>query len=330
MLCTGSRPAVPEIEGLREAGFYSSETLFELDAPPTSMVIIGGGPMGTEMAQAFVRLGIHTTLLQRAPAILRREEPALAQILSAKLRREGVDLHVNATPIGVSTSGASRTVHTMIDGVEHEFSAEGILLAAGRVPNIDGLGLAEVGIEVGDAGIQVDGRGRTAIRSIYAVGDVADRFRFTHAAGHEGVRAVRDMFFPGKGGAEEFVPWCTFTDPELAHAGLTIAEAEARFGDDVDVWRLDLAHNDRARAEAATDGSIVVVTTKGRVVGAHILAPAAGEMIHELALAIRHDMKIGDIAALVHIYPTLATSIGQVATDSTYERAQKLRWLVRR
>ena len=134
-----------------------------------------------------------------------------------------------------------------------------------------------------------------------------------------------------RGKAPEFVPWCTFTDPELAHAGLTVAEAEERHGeDDVEVWRQDLTHSDRARADNATDGAVIVVTAKKRIVGAHILAPAAGEMIHELALAIREDIKLTDLAGLVHVYPTMAIAVGQVASEAAYARAEKFRWLVRR
>jgi hypothetical protein len=221
-------------------------------------------------------------------------------------------------------------VHAIIDGNEHSFSAEGILVATGRRANTDALGLEALGIEVGPSGMVVDARGRTSVKSIYAVGDVAGRSHFTHSAAYEGVRAIRDMFFRGKGTVDDFIPWCTFTDPELAHAGLTISEAEAAFGDDVDVWQLDLTHIDRARTDSSANGAIVVVTTKGRVVGAHILAPNAGEMIHELALAIRHEMTISDLSNLVHIYPTYATGIGQVASESAFERARRLRWLMRR
>ena len=330
MLCTGSRPAIPDIPGLADTDVITSETLFELDAPPESLVIIGGGPIGIEMAQALNRLGVAVTVLHNGRTILPRDELALVQILTAKLRREGVDLRVDARATRVDANGTSKTVHATVGGENHTFVTHGILLAAGRRPNIDGLGLEALGVDIGGSGVSVDSRGRTSVKTIYAVGDIAGRFLFTHSAGYEGVRAVRDMFFPGKGNVDDFIPWCTFTDPELAHAGLTVAEAEAKYGDDVDVWQLDLSHNDRARTESATEGAITVVTTKGRVVGAHILAPAAGEMIHELALAIRHDMKIGDIANLVHVYPTYSTAIGQVAAESAYEKAQKLRWLVRR
>jgi pyruvate/2-oxoglutarate dehydrogenase complex dihydrolipoamide dehydrogenase (E3) component len=209
-------------------------------------------------------------------------------------------------------------------------SGEGLLVAVGRRPNVDELGLADIGVDTGPRGVPVDSRGRTTVKSIYAVGDIAGRYLFTHSAGYEGVRAVRDMFFPGKGNVDDFIPWCTFTDPELAHAGLTTTEAEAKHGDDTEVWRIDLAHNDRARADGAADGAIVIVTAKDKVVGAHVLSPAAGELIHELALAIRHGMKLGDIASLVHVYPTLATSVGMLAAESAFEKAQKYRWLVRR
>ncbi|HEY3701713.1 MAG TPA: hypothetical protein VGL32_05605, partial [Acidimicrobiales bacterium] len=159
----------------------------------------------------------------------------------------------------------------------------------------------------------------------------AGRFHFTHSAGYEGVRAVRDMFFPGKGTVTDLVPWCTFTDPELAHAGLTIGQAQERYGDDVDVWRLDLEHSDRARAESAGKGSLVIVTAKKtRVVGAHILAPAAGEMIHELALAIDQQLKLSEVASFNHVYPTMSTAIGQLAAEAAFDGAKRYRWLVRK
>src|SRR5438874_2303123 len=206
LLCTGSRPAVPGIEGLAGTGFITSENLFELERAPESTVMIGGGPIAIEMAQAFTRLGIRTTVLQKGSEILPRDEPELVQILTARLIDEGVDLRLDVDTERVTVDAGSKTVH-------------------GR---------------------------------------------------------------------------------ELAHAGLTIAEARARFGDDVDAWHLDLAHSDRARADSATEGSIIIVTAKRqKIVGAHILAPSAGEMIHELALAITEELKLNQVAALIHVYPTL-------------------------
>jgi pyruvate/2-oxoglutarate dehydrogenase complex dihydrolipoamide dehydrogenase (E3) component len=329
-VCTGSRPVVPPIEGLKEAGFLTSESLWDIDRAPASIVMIGAGPIATEMSQAFVRLGIRTTVLQKGPRILPRDEPDLVDILVARLRSEGVDLHFNVETERVAVSGARKIVHGSENGVPARWEGEELLVATGRRPNVEGLGLEELGVKVGRAGIEVDERMRTAVPSIYAAGDVAGRFLFTHSAGYEAVRAVRDAFYPGKGKVTDFVPWCTFTDPELAHAGLTVAEAEKKHGDDLEVYRLDLSHSDRARADNATEGAIVVVTAKGRVVGAHILAPSAGEMIHELALAINEGLKLSEVAGLIHVYPTLSTGIGQLAGEAAFEGAKRLRWLVRK
>ena len=330
LLCTGSRPSVPDIPGLAAVGYLTSETLWELDEPPASLVMIGGGPVAVELAQAMNRLGVAVTILQRGPSLLPKEEPPLVRMLHGRLIEEGVVIHTDADVTALTVEDGRPVVHATIGGTTQSFSADGVFVAAGRVANTEGLGLAELGIVVGERGIEVDDRGRTAVRSIYAAGDVAGRLLFTHSAGYEGVRAVRDAFFPGKGTVTDVIPWCTFTDPELAHVGLTVAEAEERHGDGVDMWRVDLEHSDRARADGTTLGAVCVVTAKGKVVGAHVLAPSAGEMIHELALAIRHDMKLDDVASLVHVYPTLATAIGQLAAEAAFEKAKKLRWLVRR
>ncbi|HEX3393331.1 MAG TPA: FAD-dependent oxidoreductase [Acidimicrobiales bacterium] len=330
LLCTGSRPSVPPIEGLVEAGYLTSENVFELERGPGSVVMIGGGPIAIEMAQGFSRLGIAVTVLQRGGRILPRDEPDLAATLTAMLRAEGVDLRLNVETRRVTVEDGRKVVHGAEDGVDARWDAEELMVAAGRRPNTEGLGLEKVGVEVGPKGVVVDQRMRTTVSSIYASGDLAGRFLFTHSAAYEGVRAVRDMFFPGKGTVTDFVPWCTFTDPELAHAGLTVAEARQRWGDGVDVWRMELAHSDRARAESASEGAIIIVTHDKKVMGAHILAPAAGEMIHELALAISRGMSFGDVAGLIHVYPTLSTSIGQLAAEAAFEGAKRLRWLVRR
>jgi len=330
LLCTGSRPVVPPIEGLKEAGFLTSETIWDLERAPHSFVTIGAGPIATEMAQAFTRLGIRTTVLQRGPRILPREDPDLVAVLTGLLTDEGVDLRFNVEIERVAVADGRKVVYGSEDGVPARWEGEELLVAVGRRPNVAGLGLEELGIRVAKSGIEVDERMRTSVASVYAAGDVAGRFLFTHSAAYEAVRAVRDAFYPGKGKVTDFVPWCTFTDPELAHAGLTVAEAEERYGDDVDVWRMELAHSDRARADGAAEGAIVVVTAKGKVVGAHILAPSAGEMIHELALAINEGMKLSDLASLIHVYPTLSTGIGQLAGEAAFEGAKRLRWLVRK
>ncbi len=330
LLCTGSRPLAPPIEGLKEAGFLTSESVFEIERAPRSVVMIGGGPIAIEMAQAFTRLGIRTTVLQKGPAILPRDEPDLVATLTAMLREEGVDLRLNVETERVAVTEGRKIVFGAEAGEPARWDAEELLVAVGRKPNVEGLGLDEVGVKVGRRGIEVDERMRTSVPSIYAAGDVAGRFLFTHSAAYEAVRAVRDAFYPGKGKVTDFVPWCTFTDPELAHAGLTVAEAEKKHGDDVEVWRMELAHSDRARAESASEGSIVVVTSKGKLVGAHILSPSAGEMIHELAMGINEGMRLAELASLIHVYPTLSTGIGQLAGEAAFEGAKRLRWLVRK
>jgi pyruvate/2-oxoglutarate dehydrogenase complex dihydrolipoamide dehydrogenase (E3) component len=330
LLCTGSRPAAPPIEGLREAGYLTSENLFEIERAPRSIVMIGGGPIAIEMAQAFARLRLPTTVLQKGPGILPRDEPDLVAILTRKLRDEGVDLRVNVDTERVTVADGRKVVHGSENGEPARWEGEELLVAVGRRPNIEGLGLEEIGVKVGKRGVEIDERMRTSVPSVYASGDVAGRYLFTHSAGYEAVRAIRDAFYPGKGKVTDFVPWCTFTDPELAHAGLTMAEAEQRHGEDVEVYRLELAHSDRARAENAAEGCIILVTVKGKLLGAHILAPTAGEMIHELALAINQGLKLSEVASLIHVYPTLSTSIGQLAAEAAFEGAKRLRWLVRK
>jgi pyruvate/2-oxoglutarate dehydrogenase complex dihydrolipoamide dehydrogenase (E3) component len=333
LLCTGSRPAEPPVDGLAAAGYLTSETIFELDRAPRSVTMIGGGPIAVELAQGLTRLGVRTTVLQRGPGILPRDEPELVEALTAVLVGEGVDLRLGVDVRSVTVDGGAgaKVVHGTERGEPATWAAEELFVAVGRTPNVDGLGLDQLGVATGRRGVHVDDRMRTNLPWLYAAGDVAGRFLFTHSAGYEAVRAVRDMFFPGRGRVTDVVPWCTFTDPELAHAGLTSAEARERHGDaDVHVWRLAMRHSDRARAEGHPEGGVVVVTAKGKVVGAHVLAPSAGEVVHELALAIRRGMKLSDVASSIHVYPTLATSVGQLAAEAAYESAKRFRWLVRR
>lgn len=330
LLCTGSRPAVPPVDGLEDAGYVTSENLFELEEPPASFVNIGGGPIAVEMVQGFTRLGIAVTLLQNGPRILPKDEPALVDRLVDKLRTEGIDLRFGVEMEKVSVENGKKVVHGTENGKPATWAADELLVAVGRLPNKEDLGLEELGIECTPTAVVVDNRGRTSVDTVYACGDVAGRYLFTHSAAYEGVRAVRDMFFPGRGKVVAAVPWCTFTDPELAHAGLTEAEAREKHGNNIQVWRMDLEHNDRARAVGASQGRIMIITDKNKIVGAHILAPAAGEMIHELALAIEEGVKLNELSQYMHVYPTIGTSVGQLAGEAAFEKAAKLRWLVKR
>jgi pyruvate/2-oxoglutarate dehydrogenase complex dihydrolipoamide dehydrogenase (E3) component len=323
LICTGSRPAIPAIPGLAEVDYLTSENIFALDRPPASLVMIGGGPISCEIAQSMVRLGVPTTVLETAHRLVPRDEPELAERLGVILRREGVDLHLSTAATAVRRGGDGVIVETS----EREYTAAGVVIATGRHANVDGLGLDKFGIPTSPDGVEVDGKNRTLVPSIYVVGDAAaGRPQFTHSAAHDAVLAVRDMFFPGSGTPQHLVPWCTFTEPALAHVGLTAAEARERHGPRaVSVHRHELAHNDRARADGTTDGLIVIVTAKDRIVGAHALAPSAGELIHELALAVKYGLDLDELSELIHIYPTLAAGIGRLAGDEAMEKGRKFR-----
>ncbi len=321
LIATGSVPVGPPIPGLHEAGYLTSETIWETERPPASVVSLGGGPISMELGQGLTRLGIPVTVLEREDRVLAKDEPELVDRLVARLRAEGVDLRTGAEVTRVETAGARKVVHTA-DG--NRVEADEVVVGVGRRPQVGELGLEQVGVAVGPKGIEVDASLRTTVPSIYAAGDVAGRFQFTHSAGYEGVRAVRNMLFPGRAAGDYAVPWCTFTDPELAHAGLTSAEAVARFGpDDVEVHRRDLARSDRARAEGAEDGLIAIVTHRDRIVGAHVLAPAGGEVIHELALAMAQGLGLAEVGSLIHAYPTIATDVGMLGAEAAFAGARR-------
>jgi pyruvate/2-oxoglutarate dehydrogenase complex dihydrolipoamide dehydrogenase (E3) component len=259
-------------------------------------------------------------------------------VLVARLRAEGVVLHTGARVqrVAVEDDGARGgspgqvTVHASVAGRPLAVRAQAVLVATGRAPNVEGLGLEALGVQVNERGIVVDDGYRTAVPAVWAAGDVAGRHRFTHAAGFEASRAVRNMLFPGTETGAFTVPWCTFTEPELAHAGLTEAQARAEHGDRaVRVWRHELRASDRARTDAATDGALTIVTAKGRIVGGHVLAPAAGEVVHELALAIHQRLRLEELASVVHVYPTIGLAIQQLAAEAAYGRARRWRWLIR-
>lgn len=329
LLCTGSRPAVPEIPGLAAAGFLTSETFWDQEQLPASLVIIGGGPVAVEMSQACARLGVQTTLLQRGDRILPREEAALADRLVRLLRTDGVEIVLGADADDVAVEGGEKIVRATVDGSAREWRAQEIMVGTGRAPNVEGLGLEDLGIETSDEGVVVDGSLRTSVKRVYAAGDLAGRFRFTHTAGYEGGIAVRNMFFPARSKATELVPWCTFTEPELAHVGFTEAEAREQHGKGVRVWRHDLAHSDRARTDGATEGEVRIVTVKGKIAGAHVLAPNAGDLIGELTLAIEQGKRLRDLATLIHVYPTQSVALAQLGGEASYELADKFRFLVR-
>jgi pyruvate/2-oxoglutarate dehydrogenase complex dihydrolipoamide dehydrogenase (E3) component len=330
LLCTGSRPRVPDIAGLAAVGYVSSETVFELDRMPSSVLFIGGGPTAVEMAQAMRRLGAEVTILEQQERLLLRDEPELTENLTRLLKREGVNVRVGVNLEHATRENGSKALHGTEAGARRTWTAEEIFVAVGRQPVIEELNLQRAGIAVGSGSLELDDRLRTTASSVYAAGDLTGGSLFTHSAAHEAVMAVRNMFFPGRQRVAERVPWCTFTEPELSRAGLTVAEATERYGERrVEVRRIDLARSDRARAEGSTEGRLVLVAVRGRLVGAHALAPNAGELIHELWLAIRLKVKVRRLAEMVHVYPTISTSVAQLSAEAAFDVARRLRWMAR-
>ena len=330
LICTGSRPSIPAIDGLEAVGFLTTDTLFDVTEVPARVVFIGGGAVSIELAQACARLGMSVTVLESAPVVLAGEEPELVAELERVLEREGVEV---VTGVDIDRVSDGPVVHGVVDGERRQWATDAIVVAVGRTLDVDSLGLDAVGVTVREGAIAVDGRGRTSVDSIYAAGDVTGREMFTHAAAHQAVMALRDAFFPGRAPNDSLVPWTTFTDPELAHVGLTSVEATARFGGRrVRVHRWSLAHSDRAHTDRV-EGSIVLVERvrfgRRRLVGAHVLSSHAGELIGELVFAIDRGMSVADLGSLIHVYPTIATSIQQLGGRAALDEALKYRWMMK-
>ena len=330
VIATGSTPILPPIDGLDTVPFHTNETIFDDPEKPQHLAIIGGGPIGVEMAQAHRRLGCRVTLIEAA-SVLGNDDPDVSEILKERLQTEGVKLVEGVGVTNVGGSAGDLTL-TLADG--STVAASHLLVAAGRRASLDGLGLDEAGITVGRNGIGTDRRLRTSDRRVFAIGDVTGRPRFTHIAGYHAGIVIRNMLFRLPARVDEtLTPWVTFTDPELAHVGLGEVQAAAVWGaDNIRTQSVKLSGNDRAVAERRTEGMIKIVAHRnGRVLGATILAPHAGEMISAWALAISARRKIASMAGLVVPYPTFADAgkraAGQFFTEALFSR--RTRALVR-
>jgi len=314
-IATGSRPAIPSIPGVESVPYLTSETIFNLREAVPHLIVVGSGPIGSEMAQAFRRLGSNVTVVDIAPAILPREDPDLAAIVFRQLQSEGVDYRLSAsiakierTPLGI------RLLLREAGGAVQPVDATHLLLAAGRKANVESLRLDAAGVRVSDGRIALENGLTTTNPRIYVVGDAAGGHQFTHLAEHHAGIVLRHAIFRLKWTRPSaVVPRCTFTDPEFARVGLSETEAK-NSGVDHRVYTFPLADIDRARTEGETDGMAKVVTSpRGRLLGAAIVAPHAGELIAEYALAIAHRMGAGHISASIHAYPTFAQISRRVA-----------------
>ena len=302
VIATGSKPAVPPVSGLNEIDYLTNEQMFDLPVLPESLLLLGGGPVGVEMAQAFSRLGSKVTLIERAERILPTAEAFASGQLSEVLMREGVDVICGAEAAGVSGQEGGVTL-SLTD--KRSFSAQKLLVATGRVPVLDALDLDAAGVEYDRSGVKVNHRMQTSNRKVYACGDVTGAMPLTHVAELQaGVVIANVVFRMPRKVSYHVVPAVVYTDPEVASVGITEQECLShRHGE---VHHFDISALDRAITDRNTTGRAMLLTVKGRIVGAHIVAPHAGEMIHELALAIQNRMKVSAIASLVHAYPAYA------------------------
>ena len=312
VIATGARAAVPAVPGLAEAGYLTNETVFSLTALPRRLAVIGGGPIGCELAQAFARCGAQVTIVQSGAQLLGREDPDAAALVSTALGRDGVRLKLGAIIRRVDRSAGGRTLHVEAGGALETLEVDAILVGVGRKPNVEGLGLEAAGVAYdATTGVRVDDRLRTTNPRIYAAGDVCTAQKFTHHSDFQARLVIRNALFLGRARASALVvPRCTYTDPEVASVGLDAQAASAR-GLRVTTFVQPLAEVDRAALDGETEGFVKVHVRAGsdQIVGATIVARHAGEMLPELTLAITRGIGLGRLADIIHTYPTQAEAI---------------------
>jgi pyruvate/2-oxoglutarate dehydrogenase complex dihydrolipoamide dehydrogenase (E3) component len=315
VLATGSSPGIPPIEGLNTTPYLTNKEIFFLDHLPKSMAILGAGPIAIEMAQAFCRLGTKVSVIQRGGQILSKEDKDMADGIMQVLSAEGVAIHLNASILDVKDLGNEREVRFKeSSGKTTALKVEQILVAMGRNPNVAGLGLKTIGVESDRRGIKVDERMRTTRKHIYAVGDVTGAYQFTHAAGYEGGIVVGNAIFHVPRKVDyRFLPWCTYTDPELASIGMNEKRATAA-GIEYTVFTEAFEDNDRSLAEGENVGKIKMLLGRDeKPLGVQILGPQAGELLSEWVAVLNGKVKLSTLASAIHPYPTLGEINKRVA-----------------
>jgi len=319
VIATGSSAAVPPIPGLKEIGYITNREIFSLDRLPGSMIVLGAGPIGIEMAQAFNRLGSSVTVVDMAGQILTKEDADMADAVQAVMEAEGVKFYLGAAVERASATGEKKSVTLRLgDGASITLAAEAVLVAMGRAVNVKDLWLDAAGVAFDRTGITVDARLRTSQKHIFAAGDVSGGFQFTHAAGYEGGIVVSNAVFhlPRKVNYT-WLPWCTYTDPELASIGRN-ERAATDAGIDYSVWTEAFQDNDRGLAEGQTEGRIkLILDKKEKPLGVQILGPRAGDLIAEWVAALNGGVKLSTIASAIHPYPTLG-EISKRVTGSVF------------
>lgn len=336
-LCTGGRAAAPPIPGLADVGYLTNESVFSLTERPPRLAVIGAGPIGCELAQAFARLGSRVSIVgHRTEHVLPREDPDAAALLESVFTREGIDLYLPARDLAVSGRSAEKTLRFTSGGREVEVTADEILVGVGRTPNVEGLGLDAAGIEFDPRqGVTVDDRLRTSNPRVFAAGDICFPYKFTHTADALARILIANALFGGRQKASALtIPWCTFTDPEIAHVGMYARDAEKR-GIAVQTLTVPLSDVDRAVLDGESGGFARVHLRKGsdRILGATVVARHAGEMINELSLAITNGLGLSAIGRTIHPYPTRSEAIKKLADAynrtrlTPFIRSMLWRWL---
>lgn len=337
IIATSSHPTIPQIEGLAETGYLTNEGTFNLKRLPDSLIVVGGGPIGVELAQAFTRLGTKVVLIQGPGRLLPKEDLEVSETITGVLRTEGVEVITGARLIRARRQGARKVVTMHRDETELERAAEELLLALGRSPNVEGLNLEAAGIMYDEKGIKVNRYLQTSTRNVLAIGDVIGGYLFTHVAAQQAGTAVRNALVPLAKKRMDYrvVPWCTFTDPEAARVGLTLKEAQQQYQRAREI-KLPYEQIDRAQAENTPGGflKLVLAGKKEEIVGAHIVGAQAGELLGEIALAMRQRLSLHTIQAVMHPYPTMSTGLQQTAFeaylqgDAVHNNRKLVRWLL--
>lgn len=321
-ISTGSSPAIPPIEGLKETGFITNEEIFHLKRLPEKLIVLGGGAIGIEMAQAFCRLGAKVSVIEMAKHILSKEDAEVSVFIENILRKEGIEIFTESRAVKVRKKDNEKVVTIEKDGKTEEISGSEILAAVGRKPNIESLNLEKAGVKYDEKRIETDEYLRTSQKNIYAAGDVTAHFQFTHTADYEAQIVLQNafLFYPFTKKTDfRVVPWTTFTDPEAARVGMTEAEAREKLGK-IKVIKVSFEENDRAHAEGEIEGFAKIILSGKKIVGAHIVGLRAGELIHEFVLAMKLNLSLEDLNKAIHVYPTLSKITQAAATEKTLER----------
>lgn len=323
VLAQGTDPFVPPLDGLAGVPHVTNETVFSMDSLPRRLIVLGGGPIGLELGQCFLRLGSEVVVIAKQDRLLPREDAEASALAATFLAREGMELHLGAEADRVSADGTTITVEVMVGGERLTVAGDRLLVAAGRRPRLAGLGLEKIGVQTTARGITVDERCRTNLPHVFAAGDITGSYLFTHWAAHQGRVAGTNAAGKRAKTDDRVLPWVTFLDPEVARVGLTEDEARAKHRE-IDVARFPFSRIDRARTMLETEGWVKIVVAKppvigsatgGQVVGAHIVGVHAGEMLHEIVISMQAKTFAGRLAQAIHAYPTLALGVQQAAAQ---------------